>query len=118
MKSNEIKSNASKKKKKRNRERQSVMRVRQVSHESLVRGRTHLDVWLEIALEAAEDDLPLSWLEAIENVRNASLQVGPAEEDELLVDEVAVRNLLTVVVQEGSGLKGVEPTLSVFHTLL
>ena len=117
MKSNQIKSNASKKKK-RNREGQSVLRVKQVSHESLVRGRTHLDVCLEVALEAAEDDLPLSWLEAIENVRNASLQVGPAEEDELLIDEVSVGNLLTVVVQEGSGLKGVEPILSVLDTLL
>jgi hypothetical protein len=44
-----------------------------------------LDVLLQVALEAAEHDLALAGLEAVDERRDRALEVGAAEQDELLL---------------------------------
>mmetsp|Transcript_10187 Transcript_10187/g.28817 ORF Transcript_10187/g.28817 Transcript_10187/m.28817 type:complete len:406 (-) Transcript_10187:349-1566(-) len=77
-----------------------------------------LDVGLEVALEPTVHDLPLAGLEAIEDTRNGPLQISPGEQDQFLVDEVLVRDLRAVVVQESPWLERVQPPLPVIHVLL
>ena len=44
----------------------------------------HLDVLLQVALEAGEHDLALAGLEAVHHGRDGTLQVGAGEQDQLL----------------------------------
>lgn len=67
-------------------------------------GRAHLDLLLQLALEAAEQDLALTGLEAVDDRRNGADVVGHREEDELLVDKVGDGDLRDVVVEEGAAL--------------
>lgn len=47
-------------------------------------GAAHLDILLDIALEAAEQDLALARLQAVDHVWDGALQVSAGEEDQLL----------------------------------
>jgi hypothetical protein len=76
-------------------------------------GRAHLDLSLELPLEAREEDLALTRLEAVNNGRNRTNVIRHREEDELLVDEVAYGNLADVVIHEGTGLSEEEARISV-----
>lgn len=58
----------------------------------------HLDLVLELALEATKEDLALAGLEAVDDRRDRTDIVGHREEDQLLVDKVADRDLVDVVV--------------------
>lgn len=71
---------------------------------SMGAGRADLDLRLELALEAREEHLALSGLEAIDDRGNGSDVVRHREEDELLVDEVCEGHLRHVVVHERAGL--------------
>lgn len=59
---------------------------------------------LQVSLEAAEHDLALTWLEAINNRRDGSNVVGHREQNEFLVDEVSNGNLAGIVVEVSARL--------------
>jgi prephenate dehydrogenase len=52
----------------------------------------HLDLSLVIPLEASEHDLPLAWLQSVHHAGDRTLVVHVREENQLLVDEVRVRD--------------------------
>lgn len=79
---------------------------------------THLDVLLEVALERAEEDLALPRLEAVDDRRDRALQVGAREQDQLLVDEVRVRDRVDGLVQVRPRDEAGEPALAVLDALL
>ena len=64
-----------------------------------------LDFLLEFPLEATPDDLPLTGFETVTYGWDGSNIVRDREKDELLVDEIGVRNLVRIVVEIGSGLR-------------
>mmetsp|Transcript_19270 Transcript_19270/g.48231 ORF Transcript_19270/g.48231 Transcript_19270/m.48231 type:complete len:400 (-) Transcript_19270:1310-2509(-) len=73
----------------------------------------HFHLRLELPLEAAEEHLPLTGLEAVHDAGNGALVVGHGEENELLVDEVGIRQLVAHVVEVRARNKVGEPVLSV-----
>lgn len=66
---------------------------------------TDLDLSLQLLEVATVDDFPLTRLETIDNGRDGSNVVGHGEEDELLVDEVRVRDDLDGLIEERSRLQ-------------
>ena len=64
-----------------------------------------LDVALELALEAAEHDFALPWLEAVHDGGDGAHVVRQGEEYELLVHKVGVVQAGLAVVQKGAGLR-------------
>lgn len=53
------------------------------------RNAAHLDILLDVALEAAEQDLALARLEAVHHVWDGALQVSAGEQDQLLWHKAA-----------------------------
>lgn len=66
--------------------------------------RSYFDFLLEFPFEATPDNLPLTGLETVTYGRDGTNVVRDREKDELLVDEVGVRDLIRVVVEIGSRL--------------
>jgi len=69
------------------------------------RRATNLDLSLQLLEVATVDDLSLTRLEPIDDGRDGSNVVGHREEDELLVDEIGVRDDLDGLVEERSRLR-------------
>lgn len=67
-------------------------------------GKPYLNLLLELLLEATPNDLPLAGFKAVANGRDGANIVRHREKNELLVDEIGVRNLVRIVVKIGSGL--------------
>ena len=78
----------------------------------------HLDLLLELALEAGEEHLALRRLQPVDDGRDRPLVVRDGEEDELLVHEVAVGHGVDGVVHEGPRLEVAQPGLAVLDALL
>jgi hypothetical protein len=65
----------------------------------------HLDFFLQFSFKAPPDDLSLTGLETIRNGRDGTDVVGHGEEDQLLIDEIRVRNLVRIVIEIRAGLQ-------------
>ena len=78
----------------------------------------HLDVRLELALEAREEHLALRGLEAVHDAGNGAQEICAGEEDKLLVDEIVVLDVVRGHVEEGAGLVVREPLLAILDALL
>jgi hypothetical protein len=66
---------------------------------------SYLDFLLEFPLETTPDDLPLTGLETVTYGRDGTNIVRNREKDELLVDEIGVRDLIRIVIEIGSRLR-------------
>jgi len=79
----------------------------------------HLDLGLELALEAREEHLALGGLEAVHDGGDGPLVVRHAEEHQLAVHEVVEAHGHPLpVVHVRPGLEGREPVLPILHPLL
>lgn len=65
----------------------------------------YLDFGPHLTPETTPDDLPLTRLQPIRDRRNRPHIIRIREQDELFVDKVVDRDLVRIVVQEGSGLE-------------
>src|SRR5699024_4429321 len=77
----------------------------------------YLHVLLQIAAETGVQNLPLAWLQSVDDRWNGTDVIGHTEKDELLVDKVRVGDLFHRVVQEGSGPVLTQPFLSLISFL-
>ena len=64
----------------------------------------YLDLLLHITPEDRPENLPLTRLQTVRDTGNGTNVIGHREENQLLVDEVVVRDLLQTMIQESSRL--------------
>lgn len=60
---------------------------------------SYLDLFFQLTFEARPDNFSLAWLEAICNGRDGAYVISHREEDQLLVDEIRIRDLVRVVIE-------------------
>ena len=77
----------------------------------------HADLIDEITLERGIQDLSLRRLQTIHYVRNRTLQIVVAEVDQILVDEVIIRNLVSYWHLH-SAVISLQPLLAIVCSLL
>ena len=77
-----------------------------------------LDLVLQVALEGGKEDLALADLEAVHDVGDAALQVVGAEMNQVLVNEVVVRQVAALLVQHGARVVLEQPVLAAVDALL
>ena len=64
------------------------------------------DLFLDVLAQAGVEDLALTGLESVDQRRDGTGTIGDREVDQLLVNEVTVRQLVHVLVQVRAGLAG------------
>ena len=82
---------------------------------------SHLNLALELPLEAGKQDLTLRGLESVEDVGDGTGIVGIREQDQLLVHKVREADALLLrlgIVEEGILLEGSKPFLAVLNLAL
>ena len=83
-----------------------------------MRGRTNLDLLLQVPLKTTPNNLPLARLKPIHHTRYRPYIIRHREQNQLLIDKVVVRDLVRVVVEERARLELLEPLFTLVRLLL